>query len=99
MTDDGRHRTFRPLIFVIPHVRPETWVTLRTGHMGNTFRLWAGGVDAVESEFGNGRAPLLCRPAAGRRGHDGHVPGVRDIPQDRLQDIRPLQGARARSPD
>jgi len=28
--------------------RPETWVTFRTGHMGNTFRLLrAGGVDAV----------------------------------------------------
>src|SRR5690242_6538024 len=36
--------------------RPETWVTLRTGHMGNTFRLLAGGVDAVESEFGHGGA-------------------------------------------
>lgn len=30
-------------------------VTLCTGHMGNTFRLLAGGVDAVESEFGDGR--------------------------------------------
>src|SRR5258708_2015492 len=30
--------------------RPETWVTFRTGHMGDTFRFRAGGVDAVESE-------------------------------------------------
>ena len=29
--------------------------------MGNTFRLWRE-VDAVESEFGNGGAPALCRP-------------------------------------
>src|SRR5437016_5584982 len=36
--------------------RPETWVTERTGHMGNTFRLRAGGVDAVEGVFGDGRA-------------------------------------------
>ena len=28
-------------------------VTERTGHMGNTFRLWAGGVDAVEGVFGH----------------------------------------------
>src|SRR4051812_32198554 len=29
--------------------------------MGNTFRLLAGGVDAVESEFGDGRTPALRR--------------------------------------
>jgi hypothetical protein len=61
-------------------VRPETWVTFRTGHMGNTFRLLrAGGVDAVESEFGRGRAPSLYRPPPGRRGDDGCLPGVRHI--------------------
>jgi len=32
--------------------RPETWVTVRTGHMGYTFRFFAEGVDAVEREFG-----------------------------------------------
>ena len=32
-------------------------------------------------------------PAAGRRGDDGCLPGVRHLPQDRLQDLRPLQGA------
>src|SRR5439155_8808788 len=61
-------------------VRPETWVTLRTGHMGNTFRLWAGGVDAVVREFGDGGTPALCRPPAGRGGDDGHVPRVRHLP-------------------
>jgi hypothetical protein len=29
--------------------------------MGNIFRLLAGGVDAVESEFGDGGTPALCR--------------------------------------
>src|SRR5438270_1615102 len=67
--------------------------------MGNTFRLWAGGVDAVESEFGDGGTPALCRPPAGRGGDDGHVPRVRHLPQDRLQDFRPLQRARACGPD
>jgi hypothetical protein len=37
----------------------------RTGHMGCTFRFCsAGGVDAVESEFGDGRASALCRSSA-----------------------------------
>src|SRR5215472_4792616 len=78
--------------------RPETWVTFRTGHMGNTFRLLAGGVDAVESEFGDGGAPALCRPPVGRGGDDGRVPRVRHIPEDRLQNLRSVQGARAGRP-
>src|SRR6266536_2720584 len=67
--------------------------------MGNTFRLLAGGVDAVESEFGDGGTPALCRPPAGRGSHDGRVPGVRHLPQDRLQGLRPLQRARACGPE
>src|SRR6266568_2141538 len=67
--------------------------------MGNTFRLLAGGVDAVESEFGDGGTPALCRPPAGRGSHDGRVPGVRHLPQDRLQGFRPLQRARACGPE
>src|SRR5215471_11264580 len=68
--------------------RLETWVTLRTGHMGNTFRLlWAGGVDAVESEFGDGGAPAVCRPAVGRGDNDGRMPGFRHFAEDRLQDL------------
>src|ERR1700692_4018603 len=70
------------------HFVPDTWVTLFAF-------LQAGGVDAVESEFGYGRTPSLCRPPAGRGGDDGRLPGVRRIPQDRLQDFRSLQGARA----
>src|SRR5579863_2264755 len=61
--------------------------------------LRAGGVDAVEREFGDGRAPSFCRPSIGRRGDDGYVPGVRHITQDWLQNLRPLQGARARGLD
>ena len=53
----------------------------------------------MDSEFGDGGTPALCRPPAGRRKHDGDVPGVRHIPQDRLQDFRPLQGARACRPE
>src|SRR5579862_3677459 len=67
--------------------------------MGNTFRLWAGGVDAVEREFGDGRAPVLCWPPAGRRGDDGSLSGIRHLAQDRLQNLRSLQGAWARSAD
>src|SRR5207237_1118516 len=64
--------------------RPETWVTFRTGHMGDTFRFRAGGVDAVESEFGNGRAPSFRRSAPGWRADDPDVSGVRHLAQDRL---------------
>src|SRR6516165_12113055 len=35
--------------------------------MGNTLSPFGGGVDAVEGVFGNGRAPAVCRSAAGRR--------------------------------
>src|SRR5919197_1281130 len=83
------------------NVRPETWVTFRTGHMGNTSRLdsQVGGADALEGEFGNGRAPAFCRPPPGRGDDDRCVPRVRHLAQDRLQDFRPLQGARAGSPE
>lgn len=42
-----------------PRERPETWVTDCTGHMGDTFRLLAGGVDTVEGVFGHGQAPAV----------------------------------------
>lgn len=44
--------------------RPETWVTFRAGHMGNTFRPSAGERHAVESEFGNAGASQIRRPTA-----------------------------------
>jgi hypothetical protein len=56
--------------------------------MGYTFRFCsAGGVDAVESEFGDGRTPALCGPLAGWGGDDGSLPGFRHFPQNRLQDF------------
>src|SRR6266480_2901955 len=68
--------------------------------MGYTFRLLqAGGVDAVESEFGDGRTPSVCRPPAGRRRYDGRMPGFRRVAEDRLQDFRSLQGARPGGPE
>jgi hypothetical protein len=44
--------------------RPETQVTERTGHMGNTFRFWAGGVDAVDGVFGDGGTSTVRGPSA-----------------------------------
>src|SRR5580700_10860592 len=61
------------------HERPETWVTLCTGHMGNTFRPLAGGVDAVEGVFGRGRAFAVCRPASRWRADGGGVPELRHL--------------------
>src|SRR6266404_3202912 len=73
--------------------RPETWVTERTGHIGNTFRQRLGGVDAVEGMFGYGRAPTVRVSPARGRGHDGRVPGVRYLAQDRLQNLSALSEA------
>ena len=52
-----------------------------------------GSVYAVEGVFGDGRAPAVCRQVAQRRTDDGGVPGVRHLPQDRLQDRRRQHGA------
>jgi hypothetical protein len=38
-------------------------VTVRTGHMGYTFRFFAEGVDAVEREFGYGTNACVSSPA------------------------------------
>src|SRR3546814_5171932 len=53
--------------------------------MGNTFGHLAGGVDAVEGEFGGRRTSAVCGSAFERREHDGGVPVFRDIPKDRLR--------------
>ncbi len=53
----------------------------------------------MESEFGHGRASAFRCPPVGRRADEPDVPGVRHIEEDRLQDLRALQGAWARSPD
>src|SRR5512143_1297060 len=52
-----------------------------------------GGVDAVEGVFGYGGAPALRCPSARRRGNERGLSRVRDLAQDRLQDLRSLQGA------
>src|SRR5216684_3655189 len=45
--------------------------------MGNSFPLSGGGVDAVEGVFGSGRAPAVCRSAAGRRSDERGLSRVR----------------------
>src|SRR5215472_1219462 len=67
--------------------------------MGNTSPHWGGGVDAVEGVFGHGRAPTVCRTASRWGGDVAGLPRVRHLAQDRLQDLQPLQGARARGAD
>ena len=67
--------------------------------MGNTVPLSGGGVDAVEGVFGDGRAPAVGRSAAGRRSDERGLSRVRYFAQDRLQDLRALQGTRSRGPD
>src|SRR5215204_2632237 len=64
----GRSRPSRRMREPISPERPETGVTVRTGHMGYTFCFFpeAGGVDAVEGVFGDGRAPAVCRTASRR---------------------------------
>ena len=64
--------------------------------MGNTFRLRAGGVYAVEGVFGDGRASAVRGQVARRRSDDRRLPGVWHLPQDRLQGLCPLSGARRR---
>src|SRR5271169_5836683 len=78
--------------------RPETWVTVCTGHMGDTSRqaCLAGGVDALEGVFGHGRASSVCCPTAGGRGDERGLSRIRRLAQDRLQDLRAVQGAWAR---
>ncbi len=66
--------------------RPETLVTKRTGHMGNTFRprqqgRWRCPGRSVRS-WKNGW--FRCPPAR-RRGHDRPAPRVRHFTQNRLQ--------------
>src|ERR1700676_5370249 len=67
--------------------------------MGYTFSLFWGGSDALEGVFGNGRKAAVCGSPASRRGDGGTLQGVRDLVQDRLQDLRPLQGMRSSGAD
>src|SRR5262249_13389867 len=63
--------------------RPETWVTHRTGHIGNTSSPRGGGY-ALEGVCGDGRETAVCGSPASRRGDGGTLQGVWDCPQDRL---------------
>src|SRR6266849_9684169 len=60
-------------------------------HRLHFFPFW-GGSDALEGVFGDGREAAVCRSPASRRTDDGTLQGVRDFPQDRLQDLRSLPG-------
>lgn len=71
---------------ITPCERPETWVTERSGHMGNTFRLSAGGIDAVGRVFGDGGATSLCGSATGGRVDDGCVSSLRHLAPVHVQD-------------
>jgi hypothetical protein len=55
--------------------------------MGNTFSLSWGGSDALEGVFGHGRKAAVCGSPASRRTDGGTLPGVRDLAQDRVQDL------------
>ena len=50
----------------------------------------------MEGVFGDGGASTLCRPSSRRRRHERGVPRFRHFPQDRLQDLQPVQGSGAR---
>src|SRR5947207_9579513 len=70
------------------------WVTPHSGHIGNTFRHLRGDANAVAGVLQDGRTAALCGSVA-RGGEDGGaVPGVRYLPQDRLQDLLALPGLR-----
>src|SRR6266849_10510841 len=60
-------------------------------HRLHFFPFW-GGSDAMEGVFGDGREAAVCGSPASRRADGGTLQRVRDLPQDRLQDIRSPQG-------
>ena len=70
-------------------------VTLYSGHMGDTLPPRRRG-HALEGVSRHGRAAPVCRPPARGREDGAAVRRVRDLPQDRLQNLRPLQGLRRR---
>ncbi|HXN50927.1 MAG TPA: hypothetical protein VN943_03245, partial [Candidatus Acidoferrum sp.] len=49
----------------VSYERPDTWVTVCTGHIGDTSSP-RGGSDALEGVFGYGGTSSFCRPFAGR---------------------------------
>ena len=63
--------------------------------MGDTLPLQRRG-HALEGVSRHGRAAPVCRPPARGREDDRAVRGVRDLAEDRIQNLRPLQGLRRR---
>ena len=76
---------------------PETGVTVHSGDMGDTSPPRRG--HALEGVSRGRRASSVRCPPARRRDDDGAVRGVRDLPEDRLQDLRPLQRGRPAGAD
>lgn len=54
--------------------------------------------DTLEGVFGCGGAPPFHRSPPRRREHDLSLPRVRHLAQDRVQELRALQGPRSRGP-
>src|SRR6267154_2210357 len=59
-------------------------------HIGNTFRLLQETQNAVAGVLQDGRASAVCGSIAGGREDGGAVPGVRYLPQNRLQALQPV---------
>src|SRR5918998_204236 len=74
-------------------VLPEGEVTAYSERMGDTLPPTRRG-HALEGVSRHGRATPVCRPPARGREDGAAVRRVRDFAQDRLQDLRPLQGLR-----
>src|SRR5690349_630298 len=68
----------------------EPGVTFYSGRMGDTLPPRRG--HALEGVSRHGRAAAIRRALAGRRADDDALYGVRHLPEDGLQDLRPLQG-------
>src|SRR5258707_5499189 len=78
------------------NVLPERQVTRYSGHMGDTLPLQRRG-HALEGVSRHGRAASVCGPPARGREDGAVVRRVRDLTEDWLQDLRPLQRLRGPS--
>src|ERR1700680_2099848 len=80
-----------PFLMDRGHFIPKTWVPL--------WGICGGFANAVAGVLQDGREAEVRGPVAGRGQDGGAVPGVRDLAQDRLQDLPALQGLRHRGAD
>ena len=78
-------------------VLPETEVTVYSGDMGDTRPLLRRG-HALEGVSRHGRASSVCGPPARGRNDGGAVRGVRDLPEDGLQDLPAVPADRGAGP-